>query len=249
MSLLNKILFYMLSLIIILSVWEFIALAISRAYFPTPIEVFERVYIDLANTILITNLAISLQRIFLALAIALISGLLLGISATWSSRISRSIISNLILLTYPIPHITLLPIFFFFLGVEWSKIALLSLITFYPIALSVMEWSSRFPRDLSDLIFLMRGDKLHIIRYVVLPSALPGILTGFRIALNTAFAVIFIVESLVGSGGIGYLIYLYWQKLDYTGMYASIAFLSLVGISLYLLLKSAEHRLLKWLYR
>ncbi|MEM4026704.1 MAG: ABC transporter permease [Sulfolobales archaeon] len=244
----TSIIWYLLSLAIIIVLWEVLSMLLSKPYTPGLDQVLRRIYSDLLSGVLIYNLRVSLERIFIALLISTSSALVLGILATWGPRFSKGFISSIVLLTYPIPHVALLPILFFLLGVEWSKIALLSIITFYPTALSVMEWSSRFPRDLGDLIIVMRGGRIHLIRYVIIPSSLPGILTGIRISLNTAFAVLFIVESLVGGSGVGYLIYFYWQRIDYTGMYSSILFLSLVGLSFYFTLRYIEHKVLRWLY-
>lgn len=93
--------------------------------------------------------------------------------ASWlSERVSANLLKAAVLLTYPIPHVALLPILLYFLGIEASKVALISLIAFYPVALSMMEWTQRFPRDLTALIYTMGGGRRAVVVYVVPPPFL-----------------------------------------------------------------------------
>jgi ABC-type nitrate/sulfonate/bicarbonate transport system, permease component len=89
---------------------------------------------------------------------------------------------------------------------------------------------------------------MHILVLVTIPSTLPGILTGVRIASSTAYAVSYIAESFVESRGLGYMINYYWHTLDYIGVYASISILALLGIATYGSLYLAERRTLRWIY-
>jgi ABC-type proline/glycine betaine transport system permease subunit len=140
---------------------------------------------------------------------------------------------------------SLLPILIHLFGIEASKIALISLIAFYPIALSVMEWSQRYPRDLATLIYAMGGRRRDVMRYVVLPSALPGIVTGLKIALSTAHSVSFIAESLALTDGLGALIYDSWHRLDFLEMYAAIITLGVAGAATYAAMTTLEKKLIK----
>lgn len=233
----------------ILLLWTGLSLYIDRDYVPDPVRVFSRMVSGVLEGYLLRDLLATLYRVSVAVSIALATGLAAGVVASWArSRFSREAVRSLVILTYPIPHVTLLPILFFLFDIELSKILLIAIISFYPIAVSVMEWTERFPRDLGDLVYVMGGDRLDLLRYVVIPSSLPGILTGLRISVSTAYAVVFIAESMVGGTGIGYLIYWYWQRLDYVGMYSAILLLSIVGVSTYLILLYLEKRVLKWLY-
>ena len=248
-KILRDLLNYVIVLISLIIIWHIIALILNKAYVPTPLDVLKRTYIDLVNKILIDNTMISLYRIFVALVFSTSIGFIVGVISIWARyRFVSDISKTLVFITYPIPHVTLLPILFFLFNIELSKIILIAIITFYPITLSIIEWSQRFPKDLADIISLMGGRRTELIRYVILPSSLPGILTGLRISLNTAYAVIFIAESMVGNNGIGYLIYWYWQRLDYTGMYSAILFLSIIGVSTYLILLKLEKKILRWIY-
>jgi ABC-type nitrate/sulfonate/bicarbonate transport system permease component len=92
----------------------------------------------------------------------------------------------------------------------------------------------------------MGGRRRDVVRYVVLPSALPGIVTGLKIALNTAYSVSFIAESLALTDGLGALIYDSWHRLDFLEMYAAIVTLGAAGVATYAAMTTLEKKLIKW---
>lgn len=237
--------YYITALVALFILWQILAYVINKPYLPLFTDVV--IYMAEDAQILLRNLAATLARVFISVAIALVIGFVGGLAATWlSERVSANLLRAAILLTYPIPHVALLPILLHLFGIETSKIVLMSLIAFYPIALSVMEWTQRFPRDLATLIYIMGGNRRDIVKYVVMPSALPGILTGLKIAFNTAYSVSFIAESLALTDGLGALIYDSWHRLDYLQMYAAILTLSGAGVATYALMSLLERKLIKW---
>ncbi len=238
--------YYLAALIILLALWQAAAYVVNKPYLPPLTDVVARALRD--GPTLAKNLAATLARVGAAASIALASGIAAGLAASWlSERVSANLLRAAVLLTYPIPHVALLPILLHLFGVEASKVALMSLIAFYPVALSVMEWTQRFPRDLAALIYTMGGGRLAVVRYVVLPSALPGIITGLKIALNTAYSVSFIAESLALTDGLGALIYDSWHRLDFAEMYAAILTLSAAGVLTYAAMSALEKKLTEWL--
>ena len=237
--------YYIAALASLLVLWQIAAYVVNKPYLPPFTDVAMRAASD--HQILLKNLASTLARIAAATTLALAAGLACGLAASWlTERTSANLLKALILLTYPIPHVALLPILLHLFGIEASKIALISLIAFYPIALSVMEWSQRYPRDLAALIYAMGGRRRDVVRYVVLPSALPGIVTGLKIALNTAYSVSFIAESLALTDGLGALIYDSWHRLDFLEMYAAIITLGAAGVATYAAMTTLEKKLIKW---
>jgi NitT/TauT family transport system permease protein len=236
---------YAAALAALLAAWQVAALVVGKPYLPPPAEVAAQMASD--SWLLAYNLLATLRRIAISALIALVLGIAAGLSATWlPERVSASFIRALVLLTYPVPHLALTPIFLHLFGIEASKIAIISLIALYPIALSVMEWAQRFPRDLASLIYVMGGGRRDVVKYVVLPSSLPGVLTGVRIAVSTAYSVSFIAESLAVTDGLGALIYTSWHRLEFARMYAAIVTLSAAGLASYALLAWLERRAVKW---
>lgn len=244
----RRVLSVLLGVVVVLILWESIATIISKPYLPPPREVSLKLISMIEDGEILPHFYTTMYRVFGGLAIASTLGFIFGIIMSQVKSYGK-LLKIIVLATYPIPHITLLPIFILALGIgDPSSIALISLITFYPIAISTMEWASRTPRSYVEVLKVLNASRLEIIRHVVIPSSLPGVLTGLRIASNTAFAVVFIAESIAVDRGLGFLVNNYWQRYDYPGMYASIIVLSLSGVFTYLAISLLERRICRWLY-
>jgi len=220
------------------------ATTFEKPYLPTPAQVVAELHKSFISGVLMENTLITLRRVVTALLLALTLGLLSGLLAS-RTIIGSRVLRPLILATYPIPHVTLIPILIWILGVEWSKIAVISIITYYPIAISTMEWATRTPREYEDLVKSMGGSKLHLIIYVVIPYIIPGLLTGLRISVSTAYAVVFIAESFVLTGGLGSLIEDSWHRLNYPAVYAYVITLATLGITSYTMIWALEKAYMK----
>jgi ABC-type nitrate/sulfonate/bicarbonate transport system permease component len=232
------------TLILLLTLWHVAATTFEKPYLPTPAQVVAELHKSFISGVLVENTLITLRRVVTALLLALTLGLLSGLLAS-RTIIGSRVLRPLILATYPIPHVTLIPILIWILGVEWSKIAVISIITYYPIAISTMEWATRTPREYEDLVKSMGGSKLHLIIYVVVPYIIPGLLTGLRISVSTAYAVVFIAESFVLTGGLGALIEDSWHRLNYPAVYAYVITLATLGITSYTMIWALEKAYMK----
>lgn len=229
------------TLLAFIAVWHLVAAYSNKPYIPPPVAVAERLYESLSDRVLLDNTMVTLRRVLTSLLIALALGFTTGLVAS-RTYVGWRTLRPLILASYPIPHVTLIPILLWILGVEFSKIAVIAMITYYPIAISVMEWASRTPREYEDLVRSMGGSRLHVLVYVTIPYMIPGLLTGLRIAVSTAYAVVFIAESFVLTGGLGALIEESWHRLDYPAVYAYVITLSTLGITSYTIIWAIE----KW---
>ena len=232
------------TLILLSTLWHVAATTFEKPYLPTPAQVVAELHKSFISGVLMENTLITLRRVVTALLLALTLGLLSGLLAS-RTIIGSRVLRPLILATYPIPHVTLIPILIWILGVEWSKIAVISIITYYPIAISTMEWATRTPREYEDLVKSMGGSKLHLIIYVVIPYIIPGLLTGLRISVSTAYAVVFIAESFVLTGGLGALIEDSWHRLNYPAVYAYVITLATLGITSYTMIWALEKAYMK----
>jgi len=227
--------------------WEVSARALSKSFYPPPSEVGLRIYMEALYGYLAWHASATLARIFEGLGIAAALGITLGVLS--SRRLAAGNPFRIALLaSYPIPHTTLIPILFWFFDIEAGKVALIALICLYPIAISTMEWASRVPRGYVDVVRSMGGGPGHVLLIVTIPSTLPGILTGVRIASSTAYAVSYIAESFVEARGLGYMVNYHWHALDYVGVYAYISALAILGITTYGALYALERWALRWLY-
>ena len=148
----------------------------------------------------------SLARIFLAFAIAVGLGIPIGL-VMGLSRWAKGVFDAPIEFYWPLPPLAYLPLMIIWLGIgEASKITLLSLAMFAPIALSAQAGVRSVTQERVNAALSLGATRWQLLREVILPSALPEILTGARISLGVGWGTLVAAELIAATRGIGYLI-------------------------------------------
>ncbi|MBE7204435.1 MAG: ABC transporter permease subunit [Parafilimonas terrae] len=191
-----------------------------------------------ANATLGEHLAASLGRIFAALLVAAATAIPLGL-AMGLSRWAKGLADPIIEFYWPLPPLAYLPLMIIWLGIgETSKITLLTLAMFAPICLSAQAGVRGLPAERINAALALGGTRWQIFRTVVLPSALPEILTGLRIAIGVGWSTLVAAELIAATRGIGYMIMSAAQFLATDvvfvgiGVIAAFAFLFSLGMRL-----------------
>ena len=183
---------------------------VSPLFLPTPYEVvtqFVAVYQDgYANATLAEHLGASLFRMAVAAALALGLAIPIGL-AMGLNRWAKGIFDPPIEFYWPLPPLAYLPLMIIWLGIgETSKIALLALAMFAPICLSAQAGVRGVPLERVNAALSLGATRWQLFRYIILPSALPEILTGLRIALGVGWGTLVAAELIASTRGIGYMI-------------------------------------------
>lgn len=246
-----------LSLLVLLGAWWLIAVldVWPDLFVPDPSAVWGR-FIESVTThdgqrglsgyYLWEHLGASLKRIAAGLIWALIVGLALGLAlATWKPfRLIVEPYVNFIRALPPLAYFSLLIIWF---GIEdTSKIWLLFLAGFPPIALSVLSGVQGIPRQRLDAIRALGAGRIQTLRHVVIPSVLPELFTGLRLAIGFAWTTIVAAETVDGIPGIGGLA---WSTKKFQQTDTAVLCIIVIGITailLDLLVKSIERRAVPW---
>jgi taurine transport system permease protein len=200
------------TILLLLALW---ALAtsqhlVSQLFLPTPYEVatqFFAVFQDgYANATLGEHLSASLFRMSVAAGIALVLAIPIGLTMGLN-RWAKGIFDPPIEFYWPLPPLAYLPLMIIWLGIgETSKIALLALAMFAPICLSAQAGVRGIPLERANAALSLGATRWQLFRHIVLPSALPEILTGFRIALGVGWGTLVAAEPIASTRGIGYMI-------------------------------------------
>lgn len=232
----------LLASFILLGLWVVLSQCVSGGIIPSPPSVIRS--FDLST--FAPNFVVSLGRVVISLGLAILVavplGLFLGQNPTWDKWIAP-----MIFLTYPIPKIVFLPIFFILLGIgNVSKVVLIALVVFYQILVTTRDGSRSVKKPFIDALVTLGGGSFDIYRHVVIPACLPAILTSLRISIGTSVAILFFVESFATRSGLGNLILDAWGMADYPMMFVGIIGMSILGISLYEVVEILERRLCKW---
>jgi ABC-type nitrate/sulfonate/bicarbonate transport system permease component len=152
-------------------------------------------------------------------------GLLAGIARP-VERFYEPIIS----LTYPVPKIVVLPVLIAWLGAgDASKIAVITAAVFYPTFINSLYGAKSVNRLHVWSARNMGASAVQTFFRVVLPSALPQVLAGLRIALALAFIVVVASEMQNSRSGLGYLIITAEDNLRFDLMYAAIVAIAVIG--------------------
>jgi NitT/TauT family transport system permease protein len=234
------------ALLTLVLAWAAASALVHKPFLPSPGAAAERLVRRMGDGALARHLGASAKRVGLALLAAAPAAAALGLAAGRSKRLD-AFVSPFVYLLHPLPKVAFLPIIMLVLGLgDAAKIFLIALIIFGQVIVSARDAARAVPEALIESMRSLGAGRAAIARHVVLPSALPALLSGLRVSLGTAIAVLFIAESFASESGLGWYIVDAWTRVDYVDMYAAILALALFGLAAYLLVDAAEAALCRW---
>ena len=231
----------LITVFVLVMVWQIAALAINRPILPTPVLVAEALWRELSTGELGAHFLSSLWRVLASTFLAIVTAAPLGMILGQSQRIN-SLLSPAIYLANPIPKVVLVPIVLLFFGIgDLPKIVIIFLILFFQILVLVRDQAAAIRPELVQSVRSLGAGRRALFRYVYFPASLPGILTALRQSVGTAVAVLYVAELFATQYGLGYYIYLNGSTLfNYPAMYGGIVVMSLLGMILYFSVDALE---------
>ena len=155
--------------------------------------------------------------------------------------------SDVVAAIFPIPKIALLPLFVIWFGIsETSKFALIAFGTFTPTVVATFGAVDNVDRTLIRMGQSFGLSWWSIVRKIVLPGALPGILSGARVSLAIAIILLVAAEMLGAEYGVGAYILEAGSLYDLERLFAGVAILSVLGLFVSWLIGLIERRFLSW---
>jgi sulfonate transport system permease protein len=234
--------------VLLVVVWEFLAQGgvLSPQVLPAPSKVV-RTAIKLATSgSLLNDLGVSLLRAAAGFAIGGGIGFALGIFVGFS-RLAEALIDRSVQMIRAIPFLALLPLVIVWLGVgEAEKIFLVALGVAFPIYINTTLGIRQVDPKLIELGRVQGLSTLQLIRRIILPGALPSILTGVRYALATAWLALVVAETIGAQSGIGFLAMDAREFLRTDVIVLTIVIYALIGVVADTIARWLERRLLAW---
>ena len=219
---------------------------ISEFALPRPGEVFWSFVEMIRNGTLIKHLAASLQRLVVGWSLGTAAGLIVGFAIGLSS-LARSSALPLVSAIFPIPKIALLPLFIVWLGIgEVSKVATIAFGAFSPMAIATFGGVDSVDRGLIRMAQSFGVPNWTIIRRIVLPGAMPALLSGARISASIAIILLTAAEMIGAQYGIGAMVLAAGNLMQIDQLVAGVLVLSAMGFGVSQLIGMAERRLLRW---
>jgi NitT/TauT family transport system permease protein len=219
---------------------------ISALTLPKPSDVLATFRELWESGLLFKHLAPSLSRLAVGAAIGASIGIVVGVLIGLFSY-ARAGLVPLVAAIFPIPKIALLPLFVIWFGIdETSKYALIAFGTFTPTVVATYGAVDNVDRSLIRMGQSFGLSWFSIVRKIVLPGAMPGILSGLRISLAIAIILLVAAEMLGAEYGIGAYILEAGSLYDLERLFAGVVILSLLGVILSTVIGLIERRLLGW---
>jgi NitT/TauT family transport system permease protein len=232
----------------LVSTWELMSNAgmISPLLAPAPSRVAVSLYRAVLSGEILAHLFSTVYRVMAGILIGGSAGIVAGM---WmgSYRRPRDIADPFISAIYPLPKIAIFPVVMSLLGIgDASRIAVISLAAFFPLMISTMNGVLQISPTHLDVArnYGARGTRLF--QRVVLPASLPMVLSGLRIALNSALHVTIAIEIAGATIGLGALIWMSWEVLRMDMLYAALVVIMIVGVSFNAFTKLLSRALVPW---
>lgn len=201
-----------LALLVLLAAWAAVAYGnravevMNPALIPTPGEVVSVTVAALRDGTLLRNLLTSLARVVQGFGLAAAAALTLGTLAALCAPL-RLMLEPVIEFVRPIPPLAFLPMFLVWFGLgETSKVAFIAYTTFFPMFVGVAASVLRVDVMLLRAAASLGATRADLVRRVVLPAALPGIIVALRLGFGLALFVIVGAEFIGADAGLGNLI-------------------------------------------
>ena len=215
---------------------------VNRLLLPNPVAVFHDLVEILRTGAYVDDLKITLGELAAAFAIAVAGGLSTGYLISRSPYLMK-VFEPLFAGIYAIPIILFLPLFVLFFGLgPASKIATGATISFFPITLSTIAGFGGVDRLYVTAARSMGASDHHLFRFVLLPAALPVILTGLRMGFTVALLSIIGSETLASLGGLGHRIVSLAESMEMAPMFAYIVFVIAIAAVLNAIVSTLEAR-------
>ncbi|WP_139703759.1 taurine ABC transporter permease TauC [Aeromonas hydrophila] len=243
----------LLTLCALLALWWLVARLglISPLFLPPPAQVLQQ-FATLAgpqgfmDATLWQHLAASLQRILIALAAATLCGVTVGLAMGLSPTL-RGMLDPLIELYRPVPPLAYLPLMVIWFGIgETSKVLLIYLAIFAPVAMATLAGVQGARQVRLRAARALGANRWQVLWYVIVPGALPDILTGLRIGLGVGWSTLVAAELIAATRGVGFMVQAAGEFLATDVVLAGILVIALIAFTLELGLRALQHRLTPW---
>jgi ABC-type nitrate/sulfonate/bicarbonate transport system permease component len=232
---------------LLIALWQAIASFgyAPPALLPTPGAVFLRLVQQLTTASYQQEIAATLFRLFAGFSIAVILGVSIGLLASASPAVN-AVVRPIVRVLAPLPKVALYPALLLLLGFgHQSKIVLVAADALFPILLSTYYGASMVEQKLIWSAMAAGTPRRQILFKVVLPAAVPSILTGCRIGLVISCIVVFLAEMITSTEGLGHVLVIAARTFQAVDMFVPLITISLLGLVLNGLLQGLRSYLLR----
>lgn len=239
-------LYFVLSLssfAVLLVVWSILAYGgfVDALFLPSPGRVFRSgldLFLELGFTLDILN---SAYRVMIGFILAAIIGVPLGL-IMGTFQVAEALTEPMVGFIRYMPASAFIPLFILWLGIgDVEKIAIIFVGSFFQLVLMVAVVAKNVHTDMLETAYTLGAKRFQVIRKVLLPASLPGILDTLRIIIGWAWTYIIVAELVASASGIGYMIISAQRMLRTGSIIFGILTIGMMGL--------ITDYFFKWLYK
>lgn len=236
------------SILVLLAAWEIVAQSGVFTPFQLPAlsRVLMRIWQDAVSGDLAINTALTLYRALVSFAICAVLGVAIGMTMS-RNTIAHWFFDPIVSVGFPMPKIAFLPVIILWLGVyDVSKITMIVVDAIFPVIAATVIAIQGVERELVWSARNMGASSREVLSQVVLPAALPQIMTGLQVALPLTLIVAVVAEMLMGGYGLGGAMMTASRFANSPGVFAGIVEIAVIGYGLVKAMSMLRRRLLIW---
>ena len=234
-------------LIVLLGTWELFARqsGVSALVLPAPSAVAAALWTGLASGYFWPHIVSTLQALVLGLAAGAAIGLLAGMALAEFEFLDR-VLTPYVVVSQVVPKLALAPLFVLWFGFGMLPTVLITaLICFFPLMENTLTGLRQVDAQRLQLFQMLGATRMQTLLRLKLPTGLPAILAGLRVAVVLALVGVVVAEFMGASKGLGAVIIAAQGMMDTTLMFAALVLVAVIGLLLYQLCLVLERRLLR----
>ena len=235
-------------LLILIILWELLPRHgfIYARYFPPFSEVARALFEGVRTGEIIKHAGISISRAFRGYLLAIVIGVGLGTLAG-TIRWLSDLLEVTVELLRPMPSVALVPIAILLFGTsDRYNISIISFGCTWPIFVNTFEGTRSIDTQWIDTARVYGTTRFNLLRKVIVPAALPYIVSGLRISLGSSIIIVTVTEMLASFKGLGSFIMETYNAYQIPQMYSGIVTIGIVGYGLNRLFLTVESRVMAW---
>ena len=236
-----------LSLVVLLVVWQALASYINSGLLPAPATVATVFWLELMTGQLLYHLGVTLLRLLVSFSIAMLLGCAIGIALGRNKKMD-AFFDNWLVISLNVPALVTIILCYVWFGLIESAAILAVVVNKLPnVIVTIREGTRRLDQDLLEMASSFNFSKHKTLLHVIWPQLHPFVMGATRSGLALIWKIILVVELLGRSNGMGYQLHLFFQLFDVASILAyTIAFVAVIQLIEVMILKPLDKKSLRW---
>ena len=233
--------------ILIVVLWEGLTRikVMDAYYFSSPTLIAQTAYKAWTAGSLWNDIAFTSSATIIGFVVGVTLGALIGLS-TWWSKVYGNVLEPYLVMFNAVPKLALAPVLVIILGIGFqSKVALAIALCIVPTAIAAYSGVKSVDADMETLLFSLGAKRRHVFTKVVVPWALPWIVSSLRVNIGLALAGTIVGEFVASQAGVGRMILYAGQVMDINLVWVGVVVLSILAMIMYWGVESFERYVLK----